>query len=153
MSPHGNNSAPTLRERQKTFSHPPLMVKGLYYNVAINDKLRIKVDSKNAVAINTMMPKSTLSSNYHCLTFYSNVSLRGGTDLVATWQSRGSANRLTAIRLVFYVLTFYCHFAIKSLDLEGWAVGVAVRANRQYTANQSAGDYLKLANKTQHFCH
>ena len=54
------------------------------------------------------------------------MSLRGGTDLVATWQSRGSANRLTAIRLVFYVLTFYCHFAIKSLDLEGWAVGVAV---------------------------
>ena len=56
------------------------------------------------------------------------MSLRGATDLVATWQSRGSANRLTAIRLVFYVPTFYCHFAIKSFDLEGWAVGVAVTA-------------------------
>ena len=59
------------------------------------------------------------------------MSLRGATDLVATWQSRGSANRLAAIRLVFYVPTFYCHFAIKSLDHEGWVVGEAVR----YTSN------------------
>ena len=54
------------------------------------------------------------------------MSLRGATDLVATWQSRGSANRLTAIRLVFYGPTFYCHFAIKSFDHEGWVVGEAV---------------------------
>ncbi len=44
MSPHGNNSVPTLRERQKTFSHPPLMV--IYSHVAINDKLEVKMKSE-----------------------------------------------------------------------------------------------------------
>ena len=63
MSLCGNNSSPALRERQKYF-HPPRKVKGLYYNVAIR--------------IARLLP-------------YLYLSLRGATDFVATWQSRGSA--------------------------------------------------------------
>ena len=42
---------------------------------------------------------------------------------------------------VYTILSYttYCHFAIKSFDLEGWAVGEAVIANQCYRANKSVG--------------
>ena len=62
---------------------------------------------------------------------------------------------MTIPRTLFYDLTLdllQMHFIlsktililprlIKSLDHEGWAVGVVVCANRYYTASKSAGQY------------
>ena len=44
-------------------------------------------------------------------------------------------------RKVYTILSYttYCHFAIKSFDLEGWVVGVVVTVNRYYRANKSVG--------------
>ena len=47
------------------------------------------------------------------------MSLRGATDFVATWQSRGSAIGFTANRF-YLLLIVLLSFAMKSFDLEGW---------------------------------
>jgi len=67
MSLCGNNSAPALRERQKI--HPPLKVKGLYYNRSNKIFVEKNVDAKSYL-----------------------MSKRGSREFRPTWQSRGSAH-------------------------------------------------------------
>ncbi len=54
-----------------------------------------------------------------------------------------TAARQRTIRTIrkhsYSLQTIYCHFAIKSFDLEGWAVGVVVRASKLYFAYNMVG--------------
>ena len=50
---------------------------------------------------------------------------------------------MTAYTILSY--TTYCHFAIKSFDLEGWVVGVVVTVNRYYRVNKSVGHLKQLS--------
>ena len=63
---------------------PPLKV--IYSHVAINDKLEVKMKSEEVRTAKLHVEiRKGADSNIKSL------SLRGATDLVATWQSRGSA--------------------------------------------------------------
>ena len=44
----------------------------------------------------------------------------------------------------------YCQRVIKFFDREGWAVGVAVRANKHYRASKSVGQYKKIGEQCGH---
>ena len=55
---------------------------------------------------------------------------------------------------VYTILSYttFCHFAIKSFDLEGWAVGEAVTINALYLAYKSAGHMKQLSACDCVFC-
>ena len=60
---------------------------------------------------------------------------------------------LLQIDFISSVPIFYFLFVIKSFDHEGWAVGVAVRANRLYLASKSVGTSTKCTDEKQLYSH
>lgn len=57
-------------------------------------------------------------------------------------------------RKVYTILSYttYCHFAIKSFDIEGWVVGEVVTINALYLAYQSVGHIKQLSACDCVFC-
>ena len=150
MSPHGNNSAPTLRERQKTFFRPPLKVKGLYCNVAIdcfsadtnmisyilNVIARRDLASTSRTTYITTVTSVTLSltitpRNTHSVLVSPNV---GEGIYASAFVAKTAAQLRTLYKLANKSFFFgYYHLIIKSFDREGWVVGAVRRRHQSNT--------------------